>query len=166
MTFDPARPRHTLKLADREYELLGTFEVIEAVEWAMKEPLGQVVVSLVNGLASVPLARLLSAVLTACGHPLGAKEAGAILWNDIGLSGEAYDTLRLNLYAFLTVCLAPPAGREARANEVGEMLGRLARPVSRGKTTSGSASASSAGARTSSGKAPSGKSPRPTRAGR
>ncbi|WP_337187597.1 hypothetical protein [Phenylobacterium sp.] len=140
MAFDPAKPRHALPLAGETYELIGSFELIEAVEYAMKEGVGKIAVSVVDGMPSHDLARLLSAIMTASGHKLSQKEAADILWNDVGLSGDENNLLRLHLYSFLKICLSRPADREATAKEMGEMLGELkALAASPGKTTSDSA---------------------------
>ena len=141
--FEAARPRHTLPLAGREYDLLATFEAIEAVEVAMKRGLPRVAVDVARDMPAHELALLLSTVLTRCGHPLTVDTAKALLWEQVGLTGEANDLLRLHLYAFLRVCSAPPPEREAEARRMGELLGGLARdPASPGATTSGPASAS------------------------
>lgn len=139
--FDPARPRYTLPLAGAEYELLGTFALIEAVEYAAKAHVGVVAAQVVNGMPVHELARVLSAVLTACGHKLSTAEAAGLLWDKVGLTGDGVEALRLHLYAFLSVCLAPPAAREGRARDMGELLGRLT-AASPGRSTEESASGS------------------------
>ncbi len=140
MGFDPARPRYCLPFAGQEYELLGTFGLIEAVEYAMKEHVGRVAVSLVNGMPSFDLARLLSTILAHCGQKMTAKEAGDLLWGEVGLTGEDNDLLRLHLYHFLTICLAPPGEREGKAKAAGEAMGKLGSPAaSPGETTAASA---------------------------
>lgn len=138
MTFDPARPRYTLPFAGKEYDLLGTFELIEAVETALKLEITKAAVDVVREMTAHDLAKLVSAVLTASGTPLTAKEAGAALWNEIGLAGDDNTLLRLHLYAFLTICLAKPGRRAEKAKEMGELIGEL-RAASRGATTSASA---------------------------
>lgn len=139
MTFDPARPRYTLPLAGREYDLVGTMELIEAVEYALKRGVTQAAVDAAGEMPSGELAKLLSAVLSASGHPLTPADARALLWEKVGLAGDANQLLRVHLYSFLSVCLAPPEQREAKKAAAGELLGRLGSP---GGTTSSSASAS------------------------
>ena len=143
MGFDPARPRYTLPFAGKDYELLGTFGMIEAVEYAMKEHVGMVAVKLVNGLPAFDLAKVISATLTACDHKMTAKEAGDLLWDKVGLTGDDNETLRLHLYSFLSICLAPPGQREKKAGEMGKMMGKPESPAaSPGSNTGESASAS------------------------
>ncbi len=129
MAFEPARPRYTLPFAGTDYELLGTFGLIEAVEYALKEHVGRVAVALVQGMPTGDLAKVISAVLTSCDHKMTVKEAGDLLWGEVGLTGEANDALRLHLYSFLSICLAPPGQREQKAKAAGEMLGKLQSPA-------------------------------------
>ena len=141
MTFEPARPRYRLPFAGKEYELLGTFALIEAVEYAMKEHVGRVAVQIVNGMPAFDLAQVIAAVLTACDQKMTAKEAGQLLWDHVGLSGDDNEILRLHLYSFLSICLAPPGQREQKAQNMGEMMGKLIGPAaSPGPTTEGSVS--------------------------
>lgn len=142
MSYDPARPRYSLPFAGKDYDLLGTFGLIEAVEHAARANVGTVAVQLVNGMPNHEMARVLSAVLTACGHALSFDEVGAKLFTQVGLTGEANDALRLHLYAFLSICLAPPHNREKAAADAGELMAGLAS----GPSTGDCASASSGGA--------------------
>lgn len=143
IAFEAARPRYTLPFAGKDYELLGTFGLIEAVEYAMKTHVGLVASQIVNGLPSHELAKVVAAVLNACGHKTDAKIVGDLLWNEVGLTGEADVDLRLHLYAFLSICLAPPGQREQKAKHMGEMTGEPGHPVaSPGPSTDKPASAS------------------------
>lgn len=136
--FEPARPRYALPFAGKDYELLGTFGLIEAVEYALKANIGVIAVQVVNGLPAAELAKVLAAVLTASGHKKAAADVPDLLWNDVGLTGPENEALRLHLYAFLCVCLAPPKSREQRATEMGELLGKLT-AASPGASTAASA---------------------------
>ena len=153
MTFDPARPRYTLPFAGKEYELLGTFGLIEAVEYALKANVGDVAVQVVRSMPSFELAKAVSVILTYCGHPLSPDEAKRLMWDQVGLSGEANASLRLHLFGFLQICLAPPGEREGKYREAGEYQTKLREEVapSPGSGTARSASASSAGGRPTSG---------------
>lgn len=141
MTFDPARPRYTLPFAGNDYDLLGTFALIEAVEAALKRGVGTTTVEVVREMSAYDLSLLVSTLLTVSGHPTTVKEAGDAIWNEVGLTGEEASKLRLHLYAFLSICLAPPKDREAKATEMGELLGKLDRAS---PSESGSDSASAA----------------------
>jgi hypothetical protein len=142
-TFEPARPRYTLPIAGKDYELLGTFGLIEAVEYAAKAHIGVVAVQIVNGMPASGLAKVLTAILTSSGHKTSLQDVSGLLWGEVGIEGDENQKLRLHLYAFLTICLAPPSQREAKAKDMGEMVGRLTAPdASPGQTTEGSASAS------------------------
>ncbi|WP_020474243.1 hypothetical protein [Zavarzinella formosa] len=134
MTFDLARPRYTLPLGDKTHELIGTMEMIEAVEYALKKGASEITVEVVNGMPSHELARLLAAILTACGEKTTPARMADLLWTEIGIAGAANTTLRMHLYAFLGICLAPPLDREKRAGEMGELLGKLG-GASPGKAT-------------------------------
>lgn len=141
MTFDAARPRYTLPLAGKEYELLGTMEMIEAIEHALGRGIIQVSHDVLDVLPSWELAKLLSVILAANGQRLTAQEAKDLLWNTVGLTGDANQLLRVHLYHFLAICLSPPEQREAKAKTAGELLGKLSK-ASLGENTSSSASAS------------------------
>jgi hypothetical protein len=134
VTFDPARPRYTLPLAGKEYELLGNMALIESVEYALKKGAGDITVEVVNGMPTHELAKLLHAILTACGQKTTHAKVGEILWNEVGLAGDANSTLRMHLFAFLSICLAPPGDRGRKADEMGELFGRLEK-ASRGRNT-------------------------------
>ena len=143
MTFEPARPRYTLPFAGKDYELLGTFGMIEAVEYAMKDHVGRVAVKLVNGMTVTDLAKLISAILTSSGSEMSAQQAGDLLWDKVGITGNDCDILRIHIYSFLSICMAPPSQREKKAKEMGEKMGKLNGPVvSPGANTGESASAS------------------------
>jgi hypothetical protein len=143
MGFEPARPRYSLPFAGKDYELLGTFGMIEAVEYAMKEHIGLVAVSVVEAMPSHDLAKLIATILTSCNHKMTAEQAGALLWEHVGMTGEENDKLRLGIYSFLGICLAPPSKREEKTIKAGELMGKLHGPaVSPGPTGDGSASAS------------------------
>jgi hypothetical protein len=155
MTYEPARPRYTLPLAGRDYELVGSFGLIEAVEHAMKEN----VVGILTKTVSMPIsnfAELLATILTACGEKTTANDIGSIIW-EMGPAANEVTVMRLHIHAFLLICVSPTAIREEVANRQGEMLGGWnADPASPGENTGASASASSAGARKRSGKRASG----------
>jgi hypothetical protein len=141
MAFDPARPRYTLPFAGAEYELLGTIELIEAIEVALQRGASQIAFEVIDVLPSWELAALVSVVLTANGNKVSPKQAKDLLWNQTGLSGDGNKLLRVHLYNFLAISLAPPEQREAKATRAGELLGKLSQ-ASRGESTSSSASAS------------------------
>lgn len=138
MTFDLARPRYTLPLAGKEYELIGNMALVESIEYQLKKGIGFVAIEVAGDMPTLDLAKLLSAVLSASGHPMTVPEAKDLLWDTVGLAGEANSMLRLHLYSFLSICLAPPEAREKKAKEMAEMTGKL-QPASRGKSTRKSA---------------------------
>ena len=153
MTFDPARPRYTLPLAGQEYDLLGTMEVIENIEFRLQKPIGQIAADVPSHMANYELVQLVTAILGKCGHDLSLSDVKALLWEKVGLTGEANATLRLHLFAFLSICIAPPEAREAKAKDMGKLHGELTRiSASPGESTKKTASADSAGNRRSSGK--------------
>ena len=140
-SFEAARPRYKLPLAGEEFDLVGTMELVEAVEYALGRGVGYVAIEVIDVMPGWELAKLLSAVVTASGGKLSVPQAKNLLWDTVGLSGDANKLLRVHLYQFLAICLAPPEQREERANKAGELLGRLSE-ASRGGSTSSSASAS------------------------
>lgn len=141
MSYDPARPRYTLTFAGTTYELVGTFAVIEAVEHALKDGILSVTMRAIEMPAS-ETARLLAAILAACGEKVSAAEVGGKIW-EMGIASGDFSLLRLHLHAFLRICISPPAEREEAAKQMGELLGRwAARPASPGANIAASASAS------------------------
>jgi hypothetical protein len=138
MNFDPARPRYTFPFAGTDYDLLGTMELIEAVEFALKRGITQITVDVMNGMPTHELVRVLSAVLTAGGHKTPPAEVADTLWSKVGVGGEENQLLRIHLYSFLSICLAAPEKREARAKAAGELIGKLPK-ASPGENSSNSA---------------------------
>ena len=155
MTLDPARPRYTLPLAGTEYDLLGTLAVVEAVESALQDGILRVTARCPD-LGVTDAAKLLSAVLTACGRKTTPQDAGELILNTLGVNSDAFLALKLHLFAFLRITLEPPELREAKAKDMGELLAALAAPPSPGGGTRKPASAGSAGSRRSSGGPPPG----------
>ena len=141
MSFEPARPRYTLSFAGKDYELLGTMELIESVEFALKRGITQIAVDVMDEMPTGELIRLVSAILTACDHKMGVQEGRALIWDKVGVTGDANLLLRASLYSFLSICLAPPEKREKKAKDAGELLGKLSK-ASPGPNTSDSASGS------------------------
>jgi hypothetical protein len=130
-----ARPRYTLPFAGKEYDLVGTMEMIEAAEYAVGRSIIKIVVGLIDELSARDLAKLLSAILTANDHKTSVAEVSGLLWNTVGLAGDANTLLRLHLYGFLSICLAPPETRREKATQVGELLkgfpgGSIRKPAS------------------------------------
>jgi hypothetical protein len=80
-------------------------------------------------------------VVSAGDQKLTAQGAKQALWDTVGLTGDANRLLRIHLYSFLAICLAPPEQREKKASSVGELIGKLS-AVSPGASTSNSASGS------------------------
>jgi hypothetical protein len=135
MTFELARPRYTLPFAGADYELLGDMALIESVEYALKKGIGDVTVGVVNGMPTYEFVILLATLLAAGGHKkMTLAKVKEAIWNEIGVAGEANDTLRLHAFSFLSICLAPPSEREGKAKELGELIGKLDK-ASPGKST-------------------------------
>lgn len=137
MTYHPAKPRHTLHFAGKDYELLGTFETIEAVEHALQDDVVRIANRLMD-LSVTDTAKLTAVLLTTAGYKSTPAEVGRTIAEQIGVTGTDYARLKLSLYAFLRVCVAPPAEREEVARTMGELLGKWS-PASPGESTSGSA---------------------------
>lgn len=138
MTFDPARPRYTLPFAGEEYELLGDLALVEALEYAMKDGIIQIAGKVID-MGVTDTSKLLSAILTSCGQKKSANEIGGIIFN-LGVSSEAFQALKLHVYAFLRIVLEPPEAREKMAKKMGELLGEWSVPsASPGKRTRKSA---------------------------
>lgn len=136
MTFDPAKPRYTLPFAGKDYELEGTFGLIEAIETAMQDGIVSVMVRAVEMPVS-ETAKLIAAALSFSGHKMTAKEVGTAIFDRIGASGEEFAVLRLHLFAMLKIFTAPPTNRQEAGKEMGELLGKWA-TASRGEITSDS----------------------------
>jgi len=138
MTYDPARPRYTLPFAGKEYELVGSFAVIEAAENALKDNIVNISVRTIDMPAS-DAAKLCSAVLKACDHDVSTREAAGTIW-EMGAASNDFTILRMHLHAFLRICVSRPSDREEAAKKMGEMIGKwTARSASPGETTGDSA---------------------------
>lgn len=136
--FDPARPRYTLPFAGEEYDLIGTLEMVESIEWAFKEGILHLTARCVEmGLSDT--AKLLAAMLKASGHKVTPREVAEKLLNAVGVASDEFQLLQAHLYTFLRVLLEPPEARQAMASRLGERMGKWLWQVetaSPGKTTS------------------------------
>lgn len=126
--FDPARPRYTLPLAGTDYDLLGTLELVEAVEAAFREGVMHVAARTPE-MGVTDAAKLLSACLTASGHKTTPRDAGNLILNTLGVKSDAFQLLRLHLFAFLRITMEPPELREQKAKDMGELIGEWATPA-------------------------------------
>lgn len=137
--YDPARPRHTLRLDGVDYELVGTFGLVEAVEHALQDGIIQVATRVVDmGLSDT--AKLIAAMLQANGHRTTHREVGETLFDRVGVDSREFALLKVELYSFLRILLKKPSDREEAARSMGEMLGKPSDPpASPGETTGGSA---------------------------
>jgi hypothetical protein len=137
--FDPARPRLSVKVAGQEYDLLGTLELVEAAELAMKDGIVQIAGRLVE-MGVTDVSTLLAAMLRSCGHQVSTKEIGRFILDDLGAGSEEFVFMKMQLFGFLRVLLEPPSGREKVAKQMGEMLGEwTGQPASPGLNISNSA---------------------------
>ncbi|QDV34900.1 hypothetical protein [Tautonia plasticadhaerens] len=136
MSYDAARPRYSLELAGKNYELLGTFELIEACEHALGEGIIRIAKRVMD-MGVTDTAKLLAAMLTSSGHKATVKDMGdAIL--GLGIDSEEHGMLKIHLFAFLRILLSPPKDREGVAEAMGKLTGKL-ETASPGETTSDSA---------------------------
>ncbi|MBP3955391.1 hypothetical protein J8F10_08870 [Gemmata sp. G18] len=122
--FEAARPRHTLPFAGTDYNLVGTLEMVEAVEAAFRESILQVA-SRVMSMGLNDTAKLVATLLTTAGYPTKTRDVADHIFTALGVHSPAFDALRMHLYAFLRVTLEPPELREAMAIKMGELLGKL-----------------------------------------
>lgn len=136
MTFTPAKPRYTLPLAGKEYELEGSFALIEAVEYTLKDNIVSIAVR-ATSMPAYEMARLIAALLATCGEKVTHREVGDILWNEVGVTSADYAKLCLHVHAALRIFMAKPADRDAEKKRMGELLGGAS--ASPGQTTSDSA---------------------------
>lgn len=135
MAFDAAKPRYTLPLGGEEYELVGSFEMIEAVEYVLKENILAVTMRIIDMPAN-EVAKVLRAVLATNGRDMSPREVNGLLW-EVGLGTDEFTVLRLHLHAFFRICIARPSEREEAAKKMGELIGKWT-PTSPGETTSDS----------------------------
>lgn len=139
MTYKPQKARYTLPFAGKDYELEGSFDLLETVENAMQEPILRILPRIVH-MQVREIARLISAILQFHKHPMTVREAGDVLTECMGVSSDDYATLCLHLYAFLRICVARPEDREEAAKQMGELLkGMTKNPYSPGENTGASA---------------------------
>lgn len=139
MTYNPQKPRYTLPFAGRDYELEGSFGLIEAAEYALSDN----IINIAQSALEMPvykIARLLAAVFKQCGIDKKQSDIFETIVNDIGIASREFAVLRFHIFAFLKICICKPSGREQEAKDMGEMIGRLeAPPASPGESTSNSA---------------------------
>lgn len=139
MTFDPQKPRYTLPFNGKEYELEGSFGLIEAAEYALKDNIISISMKATSMQVS-QMSRLLYAILTHCGHKISHDEISETIFNKIGIAGDGYPMLCLHVHAFLRITIVPPSQREEAAKRVGELLkGKNTTPDTTSEITSDSA---------------------------
>lgn len=140
MDYEPAKPHYTLTLAGKEYELEGSFELIEACENALKKHISAIGNQCLEGLPATDMCKLLYAVLNTCGHRVSMKDLREILWDKVGLDSPEYAAVGLHVFAFIRIVVARPADREETAKTMGEFLaGMKTRISSPGENTANSA---------------------------
>jgi len=138
MTYEPAKPRYTLVLAEKSYDVVGSFELIDAVEYALKDNIVSITMRCIEMPVS-DLSRVLSAILTTCGNKLSAKEIGETIMN-MGIGTTEHVMLALHVHAFLSITISRPSDREEVSKKMGELLGGMKSPPdSLGKTIANSA---------------------------
>lgn len=123
MTFDPAKPRYTLPFAGKEYDVDGTFALIEAIEYALKDDIFNVANRVIDRLTVSDTAKIIAAILNLSGEKTTATQAGDAIF-EMGIDSEEFAMLRLHLFALLRVTLTPPKDREQVAKKMGEMIGK------------------------------------------
>ncbi|WP_152051829.1 hypothetical protein [Tautonia marina] len=137
--FEPARPRYVLPFAGKDYELFGTMEVIEAIEFSMKESVLDVCFRVID-MGVTDTARVIAAILSASGHKDHSPRSVSQALMDMGVAGQAFTVLRAHISCFLQIILQPPELREETAKRMGEVMGKFdARTASPGENTSSSA---------------------------
>ncbi len=138
MTFDPQKPRYSLPFAGKTYELEGSFGLIEAVEYALKDN----ILTIATRCTAMPvheMAKLLAAIISFCSEKTTASAIGEIIWKEIGAVGDDYTMLCLHVHAFLRITMAKPTERQAVAKDMGELLAKAqSLSPSLGKTTDAS----------------------------
>jgi hypothetical protein len=121
MTYDPLQPRYVLPFAGRDYDLLGTFAMLEAIETALKDNVLRVMVRTTNMPVS-DLKKLVHAVLSSNGYANTQAEIAEALFNKVGIGTDDYAVLTMHLYAFLRIVLARPDNREEVHIEMGKLI--------------------------------------------
>lgn len=138
MTYDPVKPRYTLRIEDKSYEVEGSFALIEACENALRDN----IINITMRCPQMPMsemARLLVAILNCSGEKFTTRSMGDILWNNVGVTSDAYAALCLHVHAFLRIVISRPSDREEETRHMGELLAGLrAREASPGGSTGSS----------------------------
>lgn len=138
MTFNAAKPRYSLPFGDKQYDIVGDFALIEAIEYAMQDSIVNLMVSCLDMPVS-KMAKLIHTVVKSTGESLTQTKINDTLWNEIGISTTEYQILCLHLHTLLKIIVAKPAERSEVANKMGELMGELNLiEASPGKTTSAS----------------------------
>ena len=118
-----ATPRYDFEFDGLTYTLIGTFGLIEKIEYAMKESIVSVAMRVTDMQVS-EIAKLLSIVISSTGVQKSSADIGDVLWNKIGITGEQYTIVCLNLYAFLRITIAKPSDRAEVKQVMGELLAK------------------------------------------
>ncbi len=141
MTFDPQKPRYTISLDGKDYEVEGSFALIEAIENALKEDIISITLRCLQMQAG-EMAKLVATILKKADDKITLDQVKETFWKT-GVLSEEYTQLCYSVLYFLRLCIAKPTERAAVANDAGEHLREMkARSDSLGKNISDSVSAS------------------------
>ena len=138
MTFNAQKPRYCFKIADKDYELEGSFGLIEAVEYAMSDD----IISIAKNCLEMPsskVAKLIHAMVKHCGYSESKDSIFEKIVNEVGVSSHEFAILRFHLFAFLKICICKPSERQKVSADMGELIGKLeSNQASLGENTSDS----------------------------
>lgn len=139
MTFEPSQARYTLPFAGKDYDVVGTFQLIADIEWELQDN----IVSIATHSIDMPIrsmAKVLRVILASVGSNLSEKDIGELLVNKLGVGSDDYTVLALHVHVALRTFIAKPSDRDEVRERLGELMGNLKQAAdSLGESTSKSA---------------------------
>jgi hypothetical protein len=142
MTY-PLTPNHTIKIANKEHVLDGSFATLRALQEHFKKD----ILFIQGNIYEMRLDELASLIAIASGKPLLTDAIGQDILNSMDIMlmrpDAPYWILKTEIISWLLIAIAPEHAREKKRTDVQQLIEK--QKASRGVSTANSASASLAG---------------------
>lgn len=121
MTYSLVKPRYTLNFDSKDYDFEGTFALVEAVEYAVKDNIVSITTNCIEAKVG-DISKILYAIFSTCGYKEVTLDKIREYLLNIGIASDDYVILTIHIHTFLMLCISKPSEREAVAKKLGELL--------------------------------------------
>ncbi len=126
-----------MTLAGKEYCLNGSFNTLKELQQAFGKDIVQLQ-STIHMMRLDEFAKLLAVLIRCSGHEADEAKLGEWLVDEVGITGQEHELLRLRVMAFLAVAMTPNRDRQKKRAEMEAIIAEATQP-SRGLNTDASA---------------------------